>query len=121
MSKPNFRDATNAIAKECERLPEGWEIVLRFNADEASLSLFDPNGDEVKVHVDESCHVQTAIDIANEIAPDFLYEADRCERCNGAGMIVAWSGSLSGGSLEQTGGDCPTCGGSGRKPEEGAK
>lgn len=120
MSKPNFRDATNAIAKECERLPEGWEIALRFSADEASLMLFDPNGDEVEVHVDEACHIQTAIDIANEIAPDFIYEADRCARCRGCGMVTEWVGSIPG-DLEMSGGDCPDCGGSGRKPEGGAK
>lgn len=37
--------------KECESLPEGWSINLHVYADEASLSLVSPNGDDVEV-----CH-----------------------------------------------------------------
>lgn len=40
----------------CDRLPEGWELVLTMRAGEPEMSLFNPDGDEVETQsADSGC------------------------------------------------------------------
>lgn len=61
-------DACNLICEHIgAHLPDGWQIVLAIDRDEASLSLVDPDGEDVDYFGDSyNSSIQDAIDHAIE-------------------------------------------------------
>lgn len=68
-------DAANLLCETvAKRLRKGWSITLEMNSDEASLSLTDPDGNDVEFSGGECGYsgISAAIDMAKE-----LMEAER--------------------------------------------
>jgi len=120
MSDPFFdvSDSVNKITERCDALPQGWQLTIDFYLRTAVVRLYDPHGDEVELSPEDCCHVRNAIEAAQELAPDFVFEADRCDRCRGCGMVTEWVGNIPG-DLEMNGTDCPDCGGTGKRKDAG--
>lgn len=70
MAECPTRRAINTLGEAAKRLPQEWEIELRFVREEASLSLWSPNGIEIDVHHDGECAFLDAIDEAVEGAAE---------------------------------------------------
>ena len=56
--------AVNLLGEVARQLPDDWSIELRITNDEADLTLTNPDGDDVEVHSDGSCHFRAAINTA---------------------------------------------------------
>lgn len=112
----NLSDCVNKIAEKCDALPLGWCVLLEFANREATVMLLDPHGDNVDIYPDDRCHIREAIETAERLAPYFIFEADRCDRCRGCGMVTEWVGSIPG-DLEMNGADCPDCDGTGKRKD----
>jgi hypothetical protein len=62
--------AANMLCETVQRrLPEGWKITLEMSKDESTLTLSDPDGEEMEFEGGESHYsaISSAIDTANEV------------------------------------------------------